>query len=388
MLLRSASTPILGSLLASSSCAVPYFYESPNHGAAGGSGNPLERTHSDTLHKLSFHPHGGAAAHGPHLNAAASYHAFSCQFSPSPAAPEVGPFAGGSFRRVCSDGNLQDLAGVDCLDEPRRRPNQQQHFPAAGYRRATVLKTIPSFSFQSSKEREDNPDVVAEVEGIEEEEEARNKCRIERSVTIGESFSGELFPGDKASAVGNAGEEPVAAPLFLARGLGLGVGDAGSGLIVGFGDGAGGRGGEHPVTLGNGGEQSDMEAYYKKMVEEDPNNALFLRNYARFLYQSKGDPQRAEEYYSRAILAEPGDGEVLSQYAKLIWELHRDHERANSYFEQAVQASPQDSHVLAAYASFLWDTEDEQDGDEEVAGLPGDYAGTQVSYGALASAHV
>lgn len=141
----------------------------------------------------------------------------------------------------------------------------------------------------------------------------------------------------------------AAPPLFLARGLG--IDRIGSGLMNVGGGGAwdGGR------------EQSDMEMHYKKLVEEDPSNSLYMRNYAQFLYQVKGDLQRAEEYYSRAILAEPGDGQILAQYAKLVWELHEDEERASSYFEQAVHTAPQDSVVLAAYARFLWEA-DEGDG--------------------------
>ncbi|CAL1356015.1 unnamed protein product [Linum trigynum] len=127
---------------------------------------------------------------------------------------------------------------------------------------------------------------------------------------------------------------------------------------------------EHvPVPLSafsaNNGEPSSkggliVEDHYRQMVEEHPNNALVLRNYAQFLYQTKGDMQGAEEYYSRAILADPGDGEIMSRYAKLVWELHRDQQKASSYFERAVQAAPSDSHVLAAYASFLWESEEDE----------------------------
>ncbi|KAL7212744.1 hypothetical protein ACSBR2_015428 [Camellia fascicularis] len=66
------------------------------------------------------------------------------------------------------------------------------------------------------------------------------------------------------------------------------------------------------------------------MVEENPSNPLFLRNYAQFLYQSKRDLQGAEQYYSRAVLADPADGEIISQYAKLVWELHHDQDKAMS----------------------------------------------------------
>ncbi|CAB4261874.1 unnamed protein product [Prunus armeniaca] len=105
----------------------------------------------------------------------------------------------------------------------------------------------------------------------------------------------------------------------------------------------------------------NAEENYKMMIEENPNNALLLRNYAQFLCQSKGDLQGAEQYYLRAMQADPGDSEIMAQYAKLVWELHHDSEKALSYFERAVQANPEDSYVLAAYAHFLWEAEEEED---------------------------
>ncbi|XP_057484639.1 uncharacterized protein LOC130771017 [Actinidia eriantha] len=117
------------------------------------------------------------------------------------------------------------------------------------------------------------------------------------------------------------------------------------------------------VNIGGGG--GTVEEHYKRLVEENPGNPLFLRNYAQFLYESEKDMSMAEEYYSRAILADP-KGEVLSQYANVVWEIHHDQDRASSYFERAVHAAPADSHVHAAYASFLWETEE---GDKDANGL-------------------
>ncbi|XP_078439961.1 uncharacterized protein LOC144710152 [Wolffia australiana] len=326
MLLRSSSTPIFGSLLAGSSCS-----ESPGH---GGSGSSLERAHSDLHSKLSF-SHGGAGHHHQHHHhhhlQASSFHGVSLHLSHSPSAdPQSGAPVG--FRRVRSEGNLQDL------QEEHRRPGNLPP-PARPPRRAPVLESIPSFSLRSSPLEEDD---------VEEE------------------FD------DVASFGREKGELAVGSPLFLAKGLGLEeFGGAASELILGIGGGTGGIGsggggfGGRSVVVDGNGSQADMEAYYKKMVEEDPGNALLLTNFAQFLHQSKRDLKRAEEFYSRAVLAEPGDGEVLCQYAKVIWELHHDRSRATGYYEQAVQAAPQNSHVLASYASFLWEAEDDEEEEEE-----------------------
>ncbi|KAJ4840271.1 hypothetical protein Tsubulata_024967 [Turnera subulata] len=117
--------------------------------------------------------------------------------------------------------------------------------------------------------------------------------------------------------------------------------------------------GGHVVTEMDKGENT--EDNYRKMVEENPCNSLVLRNYAEFLYQTKGDLRGAEEFYSRAVLADPGDGEIMAQYAKLVWELHHDQDKALCYFESAVEAAPGNSYVLGAYASFLWDIEEDED---------------------------
>lgn len=109
------------------------------------------------------------------------------------------------------------------------------------------------------------------------------------------------------------------------------------------------------------GKSENLEDYYRKMIGENPNNSLFLKNYAKFLCESKRDLQGAEEYYLRAVLTDPGDGEITAEYAQLVWEVHHDSHKASVYFERAVQASPENSHVLAAYASFLWQIEDDEE---------------------------
>ncbi|XP_076959787.1 uncharacterized protein LOC143635963 [Bidens hawaiensis] len=105
---------------------------------------------------------------------------------------------------------------------------------------------------------------------------------------------------------------------------------------------------------------------YKKMVDQDPSNPVFLKNYAHLL-QSNGDLNGAEEYYFRATQADPKDGETLMQYAKLIWELHHDQERALGYFEAAVHAAPEDSYIRGAYASFMWEIDDDDDKNTEAS---------------------
>jgi tetratricopeptide (TPR) repeat protein len=212
-----------------------------------------------------------------------------------------------------------------------------------------ALETIPSFSLSKHTGlREEEEDEESDIEDEGYEFSVLNSSN-------GMMQTEEVKVNDKVCRVSFGNKE-----MYLAKGLGVDV--SGDGIDGGC---RGGNGGGDYSSMGSRGNDGDsnhgVEEYYKKMVQQNPGNSLFLRNYAQFLYQSKKDREGAEEYYSRAILADPNDGEVLSQYGKLVWELHHDEERATSYFERAVQASPDDSHVQAAYASFLWDTEEDED---------------------------
>ncbi|GKB73664.1 tetratricopeptide-like helical domain containing protein [Tanacetum coccineum] len=143
---------------------------------------------------------------------------------------------------------------------------------------------------------------------------------------------------------------------MLQTGVIGGGGDNGGRLCLGHGNRSGG-GSDH------GHDKTDL--YYQKMMEANPENALLLANYAKFLKEVRCDHKKAEEYYERAILANPSDGKVLSLYADLIWQIHTDAGRAESYFNQAVETDPNDCYVLASYARFLWDAEDDDDVEDE-----------------------
>ncbi|XP_011015556.1 PREDICTED: uncharacterized protein LOC105119147 [Populus euphratica] len=126
-----------------------------------------------------------------------------------------------------------------------------------------------------------------------------------------------------------------------------------------FGD----DGGSGSRESNEGTETTDV--YYQTMIEANPGNPLFLRNYARFLKEIRLDFVKAEEYCGRAILANPNDADVLSMYADLIWQSHKNASRAESYFDRAVKAAPDDCYVMASYARFLWEAEEEEEGEGE-----------------------
>ncbi|GFZ17653.1 tetratricopeptide repeat (TPR)-like superfamily protein [Actinidia rufa] len=368
MMLRSSSTPVLGSLLSS-------FSESPSH-----------HHHHPEPHTTIKHPPTAAIHHqnhkklSYHQSGSLNYTQVSC--NSSPISPSIADLSGGTpvsingFRRAQSEGNLKGL-----LADASSNPDDEfsiSNLPKKFARRPNCshLETIPSFSFHNARIRYEEED-----SGGEEEEE--NGRLVENSITTEESRAvntekQRMGVNDEMRLLSMGENKESPSEMYLARGLGverlnIGFGGSGGGEYKG---GAGGRGG------GGGDGGGSAEEHYKRLVEENPGNPLFLRNYAQFLYESKKDTQRAEEYYSRAILADPKDGEVLSQYAKVVWELHHDQDRASSYFERAVHAAPADSHVHAAYASFLWETEEGDDDANGLCVLP-----SHFQNGALASAN-
>ncbi|XP_012085228.1 uncharacterized protein LOC105644478 isoform X2 [Jatropha curcas] len=342
MLLKSSSTPVLGSL-------IPSFSDSPNNNNAHCFDTNSVPKHYSIHHqsfnnKSPFHQTGCF-----HIS-----NNVSCNSSPmSPFISEV------SLRRVQSEGNLEGLAYASYSsnnEEYYKYLSQSKKVPAR--QKCLMLETIPSFSISNSRgryeEEDDDDDDWNNNEKEEEEEEEKEKdgCfglsnKMEKMV-----LSEKIGVTDRSLNLGYLEEEKgglVSEEMYLARGLGI-EGGSNDGNGGGSGDGGGGgsaNGGEFHWAAGEGGDKNGRE-YYKKMLQENPGNPLILGNYAHFLYQSEKDLKGAEEYYLRAILADPKDGEILSQYAKLVWELHNDQDIASAYFERAVQASPEDRFCFAA----------------------------------------
>ncbi|XP_042029607.1 uncharacterized protein LOC121776501 [Salvia splendens] len=121
------------------------------------------------------------------------------------------------------------------------------------------------------------------------------------------------------------------------------------------------------LKIETGGDQTIPSIFLVEGGGGDADAAALTkwRNHAEYL-ESTGDLCGAEEYYFRATEADPEDGELLSQYAKLVWQLRGDQAKALRYFEKAVEAAPANSDVLATYASFLWNV-GESEGEEHLA---------------------
>lgn len=172
-------------------------------------------------------------------------------------------FGNNGIRRAQSEGNLDSLISsingssddeFSFFNAPKKHSSSRLH--------GSMLETIPSRSKSDGEESSDD-EGLCEFSGFD----------IENKVL---SLNKQMGYGNLAikDDIGESGSQ-----MYLAKGLGV---DAG------FGSGGGGRNLSH-VGRGDGGgggdNNHDTEEYYRKMVVENPGNALFLGNYARYLYQ-------------------------------------------------------------------------------------------------------
>ena len=146
----------------------------------------------------------------------------------------------------------------------------------------SMLQTIPSF--QGGREEDEESDFEDDEERTELEE---NEELLERIMAMEAQTSNsenktknmnltEVNAKNESWNMGFGDVEFFGQEMFLASGLGIGGGGGSSG---------GGREFNSAGSGGDGGDNPDVEGHYKKLVEENPGNPLFLRNYAQFLYQ-------------------------------------------------------------------------------------------------------
>lgn len=276
MLLRSSSTPFLGSLLSSIS-------ESPSN-----------------------HPelHGNALKHAPSpihnnccnaklscVNGGSQRLCKSVMASPSPSFSEnKGTPQPGFLRRVQSEGNLEELTNALYNMDDFSTPNQYTK-RSAKKANFSSLEPIPASSphhklgaigdYSYEEEHEEYSDQELDEEGNINPFTVENYFVFEEMRQSMNSY-GTMQEKKNLSSYGT-----VEGKMYLASGIGI----SGGFVDVGGGGGFGGRGGGgssyRPVDFGRDGGRNrglDLEEHYKRMLEGSPGNPLFLRNYAQFLH--------------------------------------------------------------------------------------------------------
>ena len=262
MLLRSSSTPVLGSLISSISD------QSPNHHHFQ---PELANKHQPTttvpqcLNKFPFNQGGSQSL------------TFSCNSSPiSPSVSELsfGRCSSSGFRRAQSEGNLEGLANASGDIDEFSFSKPMKKF--AGRSSGSFLETIPSFSFHKSSGKYEDDSEYEEDDNEEDSFEDQDQ-QFNKFTSYGTNE--EMKYVNAYANVGLQKERNENSQMYLARGLGI------SGVDMNFGGNNGSYGGFGGGNRSGDDDDKDVEKHYKKMVQDNPGNPLCLRNYAQFLYQ-------------------------------------------------------------------------------------------------------
>jgi len=106
------------------------------------------------------------------------------------------------------------------------------------------------------------------------------------------------------------------------------------------------------------------EAMYKRALEANPKNADILGNYAIFLNNDRKDYDAAEAMYKRALEADPKHVHSLGSYALFLKNNRKDYDAAEAMYKRALEADPKNAHSLGNYAVFLHNNRKDYDAAE------------------------
>jgi Tfp pilus assembly protein PilF len=95
------------------------------------------------------------------------------------------------------------------------------------------------------------------------------------------------------------------------------------------------------------------EAMYKRVLEADPKHAINLGNYANFLGVVRKDSEAAEAMYKRALEADPKLAHNLGNYAIFLSDVRKDYGAAEAMYKRALEADPKHAINLGNYARLL-----------------------------------
>ena len=98
----------------------------------------------------------------------------------------------------------------------------------------------------------------------------------------------------------------------------------------------------------------EKDAVYRTGIEQIPDSAELLGNYAFFLEREKIDMVEAEKYYQMTLKVNPNHVNTICNYAIYLWHNKRDFNGAENYFHRAATVDSNDANYLDSYAVFLW----------------------------------
>ncbi|WP_373896634.1 tetratricopeptide repeat protein, partial [bacterium endosymbiont of Bathymodiolus sp. 5 South] len=95
------------------------------------------------------------------------------------------------------------------------------------------------------------------------------------------------------------------------------------------------------------------EAYYKKSLELEPDNANTNGNYAVFLEVIRKNYDQAEAYYKKSLELEPDNANTNGNYALFLKDIHKNYDQAEEYYKKSLEIEPDNTNTNGNYAQFL-----------------------------------
>ena len=95
------------------------------------------------------------------------------------------------------------------------------------------------------------------------------------------------------------------------------------------------------------------EEVYRQGLDQFPNEALLLVDYADFLSDIRKDYDAAEAMYKRALEANPKNADILGNYAIFLNNDRKDYDAAEVMYKRALEADPKHVNNCANLAGFL-----------------------------------
>ncbi|KAL8530180.1 hypothetical protein ACS0TY_007299 [Phlomoides rotata] len=309
MLLRSSSTPVLGSLVPSS----------------------ISESHTPTCKLISCSANGNGAG-------SQEFRIKSCQ---------------NGLRRIQSDGNLEeylvdadDLSFSNKLGRSRSRRNSIS---------CSTMSPIPAsleYDYDDDSDVDDDDDKELELE-------------LQDTFKAAEEEEEEIMRGEYPFGGDDEGK------MYLATGLGGGSSNGGSGggsyQPVAF-DKGGGMEQHYKKMLeedpGNSlllrnyahflyqvkGDGGAAEEYYSRAILADEGeDGEILSQYAKLIWELHRDKERAGDYFQRAVEASSDNSHIHAAYASFLWDTEDEVEEAQAHTSQV--AHPFFHHGFMASAT-------------------------------------
>jgi protein O-mannosyl-transferase len=97
------------------------------------------------------------------------------------------------------------------------------------------------------------------------------------------------------------------------------------------------------------------EAIFRAGLEDFPESAELMGNFANFMCDKRKDYDEAERLYRKSLELNPNSRKCNSNDALMLWEVHKDYDGAERLFRKALEIDPSDAGNTGNFAEFMYE---------------------------------